>query len=132
MDELFPLLFLKIYISSLYIWIDELFRWCACLSNKCSSIGPLEYNEVFIRLVFSPTPCNDQYAMHVSDDMTACTWTLNYGDHHVSTTATRDSHDATRTHDTTSPDVRLTPSRPHHPSSRAPRAAPHRACLPHL
>src|SRR6266536_2319447 len=73
-------------------------------------IGPLDYNELFIRLVFTTTtPCSEWYAMHVSVDMTACPWKLNYGDHHVSYTATRDSHDAAPTHGTTSPDVRLTP-----------------------
>ena len=74
-----------------------------------SSMGPLDYKELFIRLAFSTTPSSDRYAMHVSVDMTACPWKFNYGDHHVSSTATRDSHDAAPTHGTTSPDVRLTP-----------------------
>ena len=74
-----------------------------------SSVGPLDYKELFICLGFSTTPSSDQYAMHVSIDMTACPWKFNYGDHHVSSTATRDSHDAASTHGTTAPDVRLTP-----------------------
>src|SRR3989337_1398764 len=73
-------------------------------------IGPLDYNELFIRLVFSTTtPCSERYAMHVSVDMTACPWKLNYDDHHVSTIATRDSHDAVRTHDTTRPPTCASP-----------------------
>ena len=74
-----------------------------------SSMGPLDYKELFIRLAFSTTPSSDRYAMHVSVDMTACPWKFNYGDHHVSSTTTRDSHDGAPTHGTTSPDVRLTP-----------------------
>ena len=74
-----------------------------------SSVGPLDYKELFIRLAFSTTPSSDRYAMHVSVDMTVCPWKFNHGDHHVSSTATRDSHDAAPTHGTTSPDVRLTP-----------------------
>ena len=65
-----------------------------------SSVGPLDYNELFIRLAFSTTPSGDRYAMHVSVDMTACPWKFNYGDHHISS---RDSHDASPTHDTMSP-----------------------------
>ena len=61
------------------------------------------------RLAFSTTPSSDRYAMHVSVDMTACPWKFNYGDHHVSSISTRDSHDAAPTNGTTSPDVRLTP-----------------------
>ena len=34
-----------------------------------SSVGPLDYKELFIRLAFSTTPSNDRYAMHVSVDM---------------------------------------------------------------
>ena len=74
-----------------------------------TSVGPLDYTELFIRLTFSTTPSSDRYAIHVSVDMTACPWKFNYGDHHVSSTATRDSHDAAPTHNTTAPDVRLTP-----------------------
>ena len=74
-----------------------------------SSMGRLDYKELFIRLAFSTTPSSDRYAMHVSVDMTACPWKFNYDDHHVSSTATRDSHDAAPTHDTTSPDMSLTP-----------------------
>ena len=74
-----------------------------------SSVGPLDYKELFIHLAFSTTPSSDRYAMHVSVDMPACPWKFNYGDHHVSSTATRDSHDIAPTHGTTSPDVRLTP-----------------------
>ena len=48
-------------------------------------IGPLDYNELFICLVFSTiAPCSERYAMHVSADMTACPWKLNHGDHHFS------------------------------------------------
>ena len=46
-----------------------------------SSVGPLDYKELFIRLAFSTTPSSDRYAMHVSVDMTACPWKFNYGDH---------------------------------------------------
>ena len=74
-----------------------------------SSMGLLDYKELFIRLAFSTTPSSDRYAMHVSVDMTSCPWKLNYSDHHVSSTATCDFHDAAPTHGTTSPDVRLTP-----------------------
>ena len=74
-----------------------------------SSVGLLDYKELFIRLAFSTTPSSDRYAMHVSIDMTTCPRKFNYSDHHVSSTATRDSHDAAPTHDTTSPDVHLTP-----------------------
>ena len=76
-----------------------------------SSVGPLDYTELFIPLDFSTTttPSSDRYAMHVSVDMIACPWKFNYDDHHVSSTATRDSHDAAPAHDTTPPDVRLTP-----------------------
>ena len=82
-----------------------------------SNVGTLEYKELFIRLAFSTTPSSDRYAIHVSVDMTACPWKLNYSDHHVSYTATRDSHDATPTHGTTSPDVRLTPLHHQTPTS---------------
>ena len=68
-----------------------------------SSVGPLDYKELFIRLAFSTTPSSDRYAMHVSVDMTTCPWKFNYGDHHVSSTAPHDSHDAARTHETTRP-----------------------------
>ena len=68
-----------------------------------STVGPLDYKELFIHLAFSTTPSSDRYAMHVSVDMTACPWKFNYGDHHVSSTATRDSHNAAPTHGTTSP-----------------------------
>ena len=71
-----------------------------------SSVGPRDNKELFIRLAFSTTPSSDRYAMHVSVYMTACPWKFNYGDHHVSS---RDSHDASPTHGTTPPDVRLTP-----------------------
>ena len=74
-----------------------------------SSVGLLDYKELFIRLAFSTTPSSDRYAMHVSIDMIACAWKFNYGNHHVSSTTTRDSQDAAPTHDTTSPDMRLTP-----------------------
>ena len=74
-----------------------------------SSIGPLDYKGLFICPTFSTTPSSDRYAMHVSVDMKACPWKFNYGDHHVSSTATHDSHDAAPTHGTTSRDVRLTP-----------------------
>ena len=74
-----------------------------------SSMGPLDYKELFIRLAFSTTPSSDRYAMHVSIDMTACTWKFNYGDHHVSSIATHDSHDAAPTHGTTSPGVDMDP-----------------------
>ena len=74
-----------------------------------SSMGPLDYKELFIRLAFSTTPSSDRYAMNVSVDMTACPRKFHYGDHHVSSTATRDSHSVTPTHGTTSPDVHLTP-----------------------
>ena len=74
-----------------------------------SSMGLLDYKELFIRLDFSTTHSSDRYAMHVSVDMKACPWKFTYGDHHVSSTTTRDSHDAAPTHGTTSPDVRLTP-----------------------
>ena len=74
-----------------------------------SSVGPLDYKELFIRLAFSTTPSSDRYVMHVSVDMIACPWKLIYGDHHVSYTTTRDSHDATPTQGTTSRDVCLTP-----------------------
>ena len=37
-----------------------------------SSVGPLDYKELFIRLAFSTTPSSDWYAMHVSVDMTTC------------------------------------------------------------
>ena len=78
-----------------------------CMSlEQSSSVGPLDYKELFIRLAFSTTPSSDRYAVHVSVDMTACPWKFNYGDHHVSS---RDSHDASPTHGTTPPDVRLTP-----------------------
>ena len=60
-------------------------------------------------IAFSATPSSDRYAVHVSVDMTTCPWKFNYGDHHVSSIATRNSHDAAPTHDTTSPDVHLTP-----------------------
>ena len=70
-----------------------------------SSVGPLDYKELFIRLAFRTTPSSDRYAMHVSVDMTACPWKFNYGNHHISSTTTRDSNDATPTHGTTSPDV---------------------------
>ena len=81
-----------------------------CMSlEQSSSLGPLDYKELFIRPAFSTTPSSDRYAMHVSVDMTTCPWKFNYGDHHISSTATRDSHDAAPTHGTTSPDVRLTP-----------------------
>ena len=81
-----------------------------CMSlEQSSSVGPLDYKELFICLAFSTTPSSDRYAMHVSLDMIACPWKFNYDDHHVSSTATRDSHDAVPTHGTTSPDVRLTP-----------------------
>ena len=68
-----------------------------------SSVGPLDYKELFIRLAFSTAPSSDRYAMHVSVDMTACPWKFNYVEHHVSSTSTRDSHDAAPTHGTTSP-----------------------------
>ena len=72
-----------------------------------SSVGPLDYNKLFIPLAFSTTtPSSDRYVMHVSVDMTACPWKFNYGDHHVSS---RDSHDASPTHGTAPPDGRLTP-----------------------
>ena len=78
-----------------------------CMSlEQSSSVGPLDYRELFSRLAFSTTPSSDRYAMHVSVDMTACPWKFNYDDHHVSS---HDSHDASPTHGTTSPDVRLTP-----------------------
>ena len=81
-----------------------------CMSlEQSSSVGPLDYKELFIRLAFSTTPSSDRYAVHVSVDMTACPWKFNYGDHHVSS---RDSHDAAPTHGTTSPDVRLIPLGP--------------------
>ena len=71
-----------------------------------SSVGPLDYKELFIRLSLSTTPSSDRYAMHVSVDMTACPWKFNYGDHHVSS---HDSHHASPTHDTTSLDMCLIP-----------------------
>ena len=75
-----------------------------------SSVGPLDYKELFIPLAFSTTtPSSDRYTVHVSVDMTACPWKFNYDDHHISSIATCDSHDAAPTHGTTSPDVRLTP-----------------------
>ena len=81
------------------------------MEQSSSSVGPLDYKELFISLDFSTTtPSSDRYAMHVSVDMTACPWKFNYDDHHVSSTATRDSHDVAPTHSTTSADVRLTPS----------------------
>ena len=83
-----------------------------CMSlEHSSSMGQLDYKELFIRIyiAFSATPSSDRYAVHVSVDMTACPWKFNYDDHHVSSTATRDSHDAAPTHGTTSVDVRLTP-----------------------
>ena len=74
-----------------------------------SSMGPLDYKELFIRLAFSTTPSSDRYAMQVSVDMTACPWKFNYGDHHISPTATRDSHDAAPTHGMTSLDMDMDP-----------------------
>ena len=74
-----------------------------------SSMGPLDNKELFIRLAFSTTPSTDPYATHVFVDMTTCPWKFNYGEHHVSSTTTRNSHDVSPTHGTTSPDVRLTP-----------------------
>src|SRR5215216_448147 len=53
-----------------------------------SSVGSLDYKELFIRLAFSTTPSSDRYAMHVSVDMTTCPWKFNYDDHHVSSTTT--------------------------------------------
>ena len=73
-----------------------------------SSMGPLDYKELFIRLAISTTLSSDRYAMHVSVDMRACPWKFSYDDHLISSTATRNSHDAAPTHGTTSPDVRLT------------------------
>ena len=73
-----------------------------------SSMGPLDYKELFIRLAFYTTPSSDRYAMHLPVDMTTYPLKFNYDDHHVSSTATRDYHDAAPTHDTMSPDVRLT------------------------
>ena len=80
--------------------------------GTCSSIGPLDYKELFVHLAFSTTPSSDRYAMHVSVDMIACPWKLNYGDHHVSYTSARDSHDTAPTHDTTPPRRAPHPSRP--------------------
>ena len=82
-----------------------------CMSlEQSSSVGPLDYKELFTPLAFSTTtPSSDRYAMPVSVDLPACLWKFNYGNHHGSSTATRDSHDAAPTHGTTSPDVRLTP-----------------------
>ena len=81
-----------------------------------SSVGPLDYKELFMPLAFSTTTPSSYVhgssttaTMHVSVDMTACPWKFNYGDHHVSSTTTRDSHDAAPTHSTTFPDVLLTP-----------------------
>ena len=77
-----------------------------CMSlEQSSSMGPLDYKELFIRIyiAFSATPSSDRYVVHVSVDMTACPWKFNYGDNHISSTATRDSHDAAPTHGTTSP-----------------------------
>ena len=74
-----------------------------------SSMGPLDYKELFICLAFSTTPASDRYVMHVSVDMTACPWKLNYDDHQVSTIATHDSNDVARTHDTTRPPTCASP-----------------------
>ena len=74
---------------------------CVHVFGTSSSVGPIDYKELFIHLAFSTTPSSDQYAMHVSVDMTACPWKFNYGKHHVSSTATRDSHDAIPIHGTT-------------------------------
>ena len=69
----------------MYIDIDGLFRWCACLWNRlvawvCLTIR----NYLSAYIAFSATPSSDRYAVHVSVDMTACPWKLNHGDHHVS------------------------------------------------
>ena len=103
----------KNYSLSVYIDIDVLFRWCACLWNRVVAWVRLTIrNYLSAYINFSATPSSDRYAVHVSVDMTACPWKFNYSDHHVSSTATRDSHDAAPTHGTTSPDVRLTPLGP--------------------
>ena len=69
-------------------------------------MGPLDYNELFIRIAFSTTPSSDRYAVHVSVDMTSCPWKFNYGDHHVSSC---DSHDASPTYGTTRPPTCASP-----------------------
>ena len=97
----------KKYSLSVYIDIDGLFRWCACLWNRVVAWVRLTIkNYLYAYIAFSATPSGDRYAVHVSVDMPACPWKFNYGDHHVTS---RDSHDASPTHGTTSPDVRLTP-----------------------
>ena len=81
---------------------------CMSLEQRVAWVRLTIRNYLSAYIAFSPTPSSDRYAMHVSVDMTACPWKFNYRDHHVSSTATRDSHDAAPTHGTTSPDMRLT------------------------
>ena len=91
----------------MYIDIDGLFRWCACLWNRVVAwVRFTIRNYLSAYIAFSATPSSDRYAVHVSVDMTACPWKFNYGDHHVSS---RDSHEASPTNGTTPPDVCLTP-----------------------
>ena len=105
----------KNYSLSVYIDIDGLFRWCACLWNRVVAWVLLTIrNYLSAYIAFSATPSSDWYAVHVSVDMTACPWKFNYGDHHVSS---RDSHDASPTHGTTAPRRAPHPSRPHRPSA---------------
>ena len=87
----------------MYIDIDGLFRWCACLWNRVVAWVRLTIrNYLSAYIAFSATPSSDRYAVHVSVDMTACPWKFNYGlsnpRHH---TTRRAPH----------------PSRPHRPSA---------------
>ena len=85
---------------------------CMSLEQVVAWVRLTIRNYLSAYIAFSATPSSDRYVVHVSVDMTACPWKFNYGDHHVSSTATRDSHDAAPTHGTTSPDVRLIPLGP--------------------
>ena len=69
----------------MYIAIDGLFRWCACLWNRVVAWIRLTIrNYLSTYIAFSATPSSDRYTVHVSADMTDCPWKLNHGDHHVS------------------------------------------------
>ena len=82
---------------------------CMSLEQVVAWVRLTIRNYLSAYIAFFATPSSDRYAVHMSVDMTACPWKFNYEDHHVSSTATHDSHDAAPTHGTTSPDVRLTP-----------------------